>query len=328
MTHVEKTVDNTQVDIRERRDDERGVELDIYNEAFPPDWHTTKEEQEAWEAMRRPEDLILRLLAWRDGTAVAAGRCMYSPHHVPGRFEIDVAVRPQSQRQGIGRVLYRRLEEFARAHEARELECGVRVTMLAGLERWLEAEGFREVSRMRESELQLEDLGPELEAEAQERAAKAGIVLTTLAADDSPETRKKLWQLSLVTDRDIPFDTVHADEPYERFEVMLANPLLLPEALVIARHEDGFVGFSILAKQRSDRAFTWSTGVHPDFRGRGVARAMKTYSAAIARRLGFTVMRTFNHTNNPAMLAVNTAMGYKPLPEVVFLVKKMGLESD
>jgi hypothetical protein len=34
-------------------------------------------------------------------------------------------------------------------------------------------------------------------------------------------------------------------------------------------------------------------------------------------------MQTFNHVNNPAMLAVNTRLGYRPLPESIIFRKKL-----
>jgi GNAT superfamily N-acetyltransferase len=319
----EQTAGGPPIEIRERRDDERPAELDIFNEAFPPDWRSTLEEMKSWEAMERPEDDVIRLLALVDGQPVGAGRALHSPHRVPGRFEVEIAVRPAHRRHGVGQAIYGRLQTFAVEHGGRELEAGVRVTLLPDVEASFAREGFKETSRMRESELDIS--GPEngWAREAEERAETAGIALTTLAAEESPDTRRKLWQLSLITDRDIPFDTVHADEPFERFEAMIDSPLCMHDCLVIAKDGDVYAGFSITAKQKADRAFTWSTGVHPEYRGRGVARAMKVYAASLARKKGFTAMRTFNHVNNPAMLAVNVGMGYKPLPEVIFFLKQL-----
>ena len=311
------------LEIRERHADELPLEVDIYNEAFPPDWHSTVEEAQSWESMQRPEDDVLRLLAFNGDEAVGAGRSFHSPHAVPGRFELDVAVRPGYRRRGVGRALYQRLAAFAAEKHAKELEAGVRVTLLPDIEKWLADEGYDEVSRMRESQLDLQAQATERKAEALRLADKADVTLITLADIESPATRQKLWQLSVITDRDIPFDTVHADEPLERFAAMIDSPLCLHDCLVVAQSGNEFAGFTITARQTADRAFTWATGVHPDFRGRGIAQAMKLYAAAIAREKGFTAMRTFNHTNNRAMLAVNVGMGYQPLPEVVFFVKRL-----
>ncbi len=309
--------------IRERRPDELAAQVDVFNDAFPPDWHSSLEEMEGWEAMRRPEDPILRLLALAEGRPVGAGHSSRGTHDPEGRFEIDLAVRPRFQRQGIGRALYRRLEQFAVDGGATEIETGVRLTQLPAVERWLEEEGYRETSRMRESELDLTALPEDLEADARRRSEAAGVTLTTFGAEDTPDNRRKLWQLSVITERDIPFDRPHPDEPYERFEQMIENPLCLLDCLVVAREGDEYVGFSLLARRSPLQAMTWATGVHPSVRGRGVARALKTYSAALARRQGFTAMRTFNHVNNPAMLAVNVGMGYRPLPEVVLFLKQL-----
>lgn len=317
------------IDIRKRRPDELALQLEISNDASPPDWQNTMEEMEAWEALQQPDDKVLQLLALVDGAAVGAARAHHSVGSVPGRFEMDVAVRPAFRRRGVGRLLYRRIEQYALENNATELEAGTRETLLPLSQKWLKEEGYVEASRMRESEL---DISPfdsaELLADAQKRAAAAGITLTTLAAEDTPENRKKLWQVSVITERDIPFDTVHPDEPYERFEAILHSPLCLHDNLVIAKSGEDYVGLSITARKSTDRVFTWTTGVHPDFRGRGAARALKVFAAANARAQGFKAMRTFNHVNNPAMLSVNVAMGYRPLPEVVIFVKKISTGSE
>lgn len=316
------------LEIRQRRPDELPVEVEIYNDAFPPDWHSTVDEMRAWENLQQKDDDVLRLLAFSDGVAAGAGRAFHSPHSVAGRFEIEVAVRPAFRRQGIGKALYHRLVSFASDHGAKELESGVRVTLLQPVESWLAHEGFAEVSRMRESQLDISSVGSTVEADAQDRAKAAGVTLTTLAAVESEEARRRLWKLSQITDRDIPFDTPHADEPFERFEAMIGSPLCMHDCLVIATVGKEFVGFTITAKQTDERAFTWATGVHPDYRGRGISRAMKLRASVLAHEKGFQAMRTFNHTNNPAMLSVNVGMGYRPLPEVIFFVKRLPSEAE
>jgi GNAT superfamily N-acetyltransferase len=310
--------------IREREPDELAIEVEISNASFPPDWHSSVDEVEGWESLRQPEDIALRLLAFLDGEPVGVGKCDFREHFIPGRFEVEVIVRPQVRRLGIGGALNAQVTSFARLHGARALECGVRATQLEPILPWLTREGYREVSRMRESELALTSLGADLDEQAANLARSAGISLVTLAEEDTPDNRTKLWKLSVLTEKDIPFDEPHPEEPFEQFERILNSPLVLKDNLVIAKDGDDYVGLSLLGRQTAQKAFTWTTGVHPSYRGRGVAKAIKYRSAALARQHGFAVMRTFNHVNNPAMLAVNVGMGYVPLPEVVSFVRDLG----
>jgi len=46
---------------------------------------------------------------------------------------------------------------------------------------------------------------------------------------------------------------------------------------------------------------------------------------AAGRDSGYTAMRTYNHVNNPAMLAVNDRLGYVALPH--FVLFQRALES-
>ena len=46
-------------------------------------------------------------------------------------------------------------------------------------------------------------------------------------------------------------------------------------------------------------------------------------SALLARDRGYTVMRTLNHVDNPAMRAVNKRLGYVPLQELVMFTKRL-----
>jgi GNAT superfamily N-acetyltransferase len=320
MSSPERTMTLT---IRERRPDELPIDIEIRNAARLPEWHNSLEEAQGWESLNRPEDKVFRLLALEDGQAVGTAGAFHGVFHPPGRFEVDVSVRPEYQRRGIGTALYEQLVTYAADNGARELECEVRETELPKIARWLEREGFREVSRMRPSELDLTRFDFALHGKAIERASACGIRFTTLAEEDSDKNRHKLWELTTLTVRDIPFDVPHPDEPFDRFQDQIDAPHCLRDCLVIAADDDRYVGCTVVGRKSPERVLTWTTGVHPDYRGRGLAFAMKVRSAQLVAERGYTIMRTFNHHNNPAMLAVNTRLGYVPLPELIFLVKTL-----
>lgn len=309
--------------IRERAPDELPIQVDIGNSARPPDWHTTMEEAQAWESLVRPEDKVLRLLAFEDEKPVAAGGAFHGVFEAPGRFDVSITVRPEFQRRGIAKALYEQLVNYAHDQEANELECGVREWELPKVERWLDREGYREVSRMRESELKLAEFDFDKHGAALDRMADEGITFTTLAEEDTEENRWKLYELVVLTDRDVPFDVPHPDEPFDRFRNDLDAPHCLRDCLVIARDGERYAGYTMLGRRSPERVLTWGTGVHPVYRGRGLAFAIKVRSAQLARDRGYQAMRTYNHRNNPAMLAVNNRLGYTPLPELVNFVKPL-----
>jgi GNAT superfamily N-acetyltransferase len=53
------------------------------------------------------------------------------------------------------------------------------------------------------------------------------------------------------------------------------------------------------------------TGVHSDYRGRGIALALKSQAAIWAIESGYTSIRTHNAQSNASALAINNRLGFK-----------------
>jgi GNAT superfamily N-acetyltransferase len=71
----------------------------------------------------------------------------------------------------------------------------------------------------------------------------------------------------------------------------------------------------VFSGQRPDVAFQAWTAVHPDHRGRGLARWLKAamVERVVEERSAVRRIDTDNATTNRAMLAINVAMGFRPL---------------
>ena len=91
------------------------------------------------------------------------------------------------------------------------------------------------------------------------------------------------------------------------------SPLIDQDASLVA-----FVGGELAALTMiridapSGRAQNNVTGTRRTFRGRGLARLLKTHSLHIAGQRGATIAITDNDETNAPMLAVNTRLGYRP----------------
>jgi mycothiol synthase len=312
-----------QIDIRERTPDDLAVEVAIFNSVSPPDRQGTVEKLQRFESIFQREDKKLMLLAFAGSEAVGAGHGLRMAFLAEGRCELSVAVRPEFQRNGIGTALYQRLFDFAVSSGATEIGGSVREDQLPPIEAWLQREGFREVSRRRPSELRLDTFDFDRHASAEDRVLADGIQLVTLAGEDTPQNRRKLWELSNRTQEDVPFDVAKPDLPFDLFDRLIDFPPGLHDCQVIAKDGDRYVGFSLLNEIHPEAVGIGMTGVDRDYRGRGIATAVKVRSARLAHARGYRVMRTSNHTNNPPMLKVNDRLGFVARPQELYFVKSL-----
>jgi GNAT superfamily N-acetyltransferase len=75
------------------------------------------------------------------------------------------------------------------------------------------------------------------------------------------------------------------------------------------------VGLSAIGIYPADNhAYNAFTGVLREYRGRGLAQALKLQTILLAKREGVRYVRTNNDSKNAPMLAVNRKLGYMPEP--------------
>jgi GNAT superfamily N-acetyltransferase len=176
-------------------------------------------------------------------------------------------------------------------------------------------------------QLDLEKHGSRLVQEAGTARAnmkKQGIALVTLAEWPGQKTLNGLHELNEAAEQDIPTSQPILPQSLANFIDRISSPNLPHERLWIARHADRAVAMSFL-RFPPVRGNVWTgfTCSHPDYRGRGIARAVKLQSLAQAIELGIPSVRTSNDSENAAMLHINETLGYDPLPGYVSLVKRV-----
>jgi GNAT superfamily N-acetyltransferase len=249
----------------------------------------------------------------------AKDRSVPKPSRHTERCDLLLTVAASSRRQGIGTALLAEAEAFARERGLRLLYASAREGT-PGIA-FLEHHAFVEVERYFPSQLDVATFDPEPFGATVGRVAKAGIRFLTYAdIPDTPENRHRVYDLHQAVQRDQPFRMVgpYIPEPFEEWEKGFSS--WDKSLLFLAKSPDNaLVGMVI--------GLSWNfTGVHPDWRGRGIATALKLRMIEEARRRGLTEIATENHEDNAAMLAVNRKLGFRFETPEIGLIKHLMTE--
>jgi len=246
-------------------------------------------------------DVVARL----GGAAAGSALTVVFPQRAD-RVHTVLTVLAEHRRRGVGTALYRSLSTWTREHGIDEIEVPVLDNDPESLA-YATRRGFVEERR---------ELGVVLDVTGMESPALVppeGIEIVTWA--DRPELAQGMYEVSLETYPDIPgFE----DDELESFEDWLAHDMQgsgdRPEATFVAVAGDEVVGyakFSLTAAQPTIAHHDIS-GVKRAWRGRGVARALKTAQIRWAIANGYTELRTRNEERNEPIRRLNASLGYRP----------------
>jgi GNAT superfamily N-acetyltransferase len=98
---------------------------------------------------------------------------------------------------------------------------------------------------------------------------------------------------------------------------------MLLDLCLIASAGDQIAGFTTTGKSKDRDGWTWLTGTAREYRGRGVAMALKVEMLARAKRKGLRAIGTTNDEPNKSMRGINAKLGYQILPAHVELEKRL-----
>ena len=289
------------IEIRPCRDDaDKRLSLGIYNEVWPHEAVDLATVQQ-WE---RRAVATVDLVAYLDGDAAGSGVASVM-RTFPHLATLLITVRPPHRRRGVGSSLYSALSEWAREQNLVEAETRACDLDEASIE-FAKRRGFR-----------IHGIEPGLvldltAVDAAPVAPPSGIVIVPY--DD--RLARGVYGVVLEGHPDIPGNE---DFEPETFEAWLAA--WRPDQTFVALDGDEVVGYARLSvdRVRPQAASHYMTAVKRDWRGRGIAGALKRAQIAWAKEAGLERLETCNDTRNEPIRRLNLALGYQPSPGRVWL---------
>ncbi|UCH25496.1 MAG: GNAT family N-acetyltransferase [Trueperaceae bacterium] len=298
----------------------------LWNEVFPEDRYTP-EELAYYDAALPPPCEWGRWVALESGDVVAVAEYQQMPgaYH-PRKFHLQLYVDPRFERRGIGSALYDRLLEELKPFDPLSLRTRVKESLEHAV-RFATARGFVETKRDWKAVLDLSTFDPNPHQHLAERLQDQGISLVTLAdLTDGEGARRRFHELFSTVRIDVPRSEPPTELSFDQFRALvLEAPDFFPEGVFLALVGEEMIGMSHLFKgSASEDLYAGLTGVRREYRGRGVAKALKVEALRFAKESGAPRIYTENDTTNLEMIAINDKLGFVKLPAWLSMAKVIG----
>lgn len=150
-----------------------------------------------------------------------------------------------------------------------------------------------------------------------------GITCSVVADDRDPEIWARCFEAQVSAAEDIPRTGPFLRPSYEVFLNWMSGPDLSPRWYFTAKDGERVVGMSNLRfPPVQGNVWTGFTGVVRDYRGRGIARAVKMAVLKQAVEQNVPRVRTDNDEANAPMLHINEELGYQRIPGILSFRKQ------
>ncbi len=314
------------MDIRKFTDDDYSHIVRLEEAAYP-DKKRSEENFRHNDENRAEKCEHQRFIAELDGQVI--GHSFYTQWegtYQPGNFFIYALIHSNHQGEGYGKKFYQRLLEELKEHDPKKLEAHAREDKKRAL-RFLKDRGFKRTMKMWEAELKVDEFDFDEYEGLEEKLEDEGIVLMSLKEiEDDEENKRKLYELHEDVMEDVPLPDEYKRTDYDRFiDGLFNHPGYFPEGYILAIKDDEFVGMSShWFKEKENSLFTGLTGVRRDYRGKGIATAMKVKALEVAKEENIDKIKTMNETRNEDILHINEKMGFEKKPGWVDFEKEVG----
>lgn len=297
--------------IRPQTETDYPAQVELLNTVFGE--VLTVEEYARQQASRPADRPYLVLVAEVDGQVVARGAAGIDPRLPDGDMGFYIAVAPAMRGRGIGTALHSQLLEFCRTHRPARLRASMGDQSAEALA-WVERRGFSRMFYILESHLDLAAFDPAPLADRVESVKARGIRLLSFSQLRSRQNEPRLWRLYMGLLKDTPDGSEWRETPQDDWlQWAFREPAAWPEGWLLAVTPDGdWAGLTFMQKylDGSGMAHIYMTGVKREYRGLGIATALKVEGARLAKEQGITRLSTINETENLPILAANQRLGF------------------
>lgn len=279
----------------------------------------TADQLHAADERRNPKCQAGYLIAEVDSHILGyASYTQYADLYDPYRFWVMVRVHPVHQRRGIGTKLFHSLLETLQSLDAKELRVQLREDQTVSIA-FAQKFGFTVYHKRWMSVLDVHEIDLSAwegyEARLQENDIRL-VSFAELASD--PAHEEKVHALQNQIDVEVPIGDEFTPLSLEEFrQQFIGREDFVREGTFIALHGDEYIGLSTFFDMGDSRLEIDLTGVLPDYRRKGVARALKLKGIAYAQAAGYHYIAVVNDDGNNGMIAINRELGFERQPALL-----------
>lgn len=274
--------------------------------------------------LRKDEFRITTLAFSQNESAVGYWDVDHEAWMPPGRFWLKVVVAPESRHQGLGAQMYEDALSEACERGATHLESSVLEAHPGSLQ-FAQKRGFEIEHHAFVSSLDLAMFDERRFDDLMTHVQGDGFRFFSLAeAGVTDENKHKLYEVNRASALDNPGNNGIFPDFYSFSKNVFEASWFRADTQIIAAHGKDWVGLSAIGVYKEDHyAYNAFTGVLREYRGHGLAQALKLQTILLAKREGVRCVRTNNDSQNAPMLAVNRKLGYKPEPGIYHLLRTL-----
>ena len=233
------------------------------------------------------------------------------------------------RRHGLGSKLYEDLFSKVVSLGAKTLGARVRDTSEAGL-RFAEQRGFSVMKHSIEMQFDLKSWDARHYEPIIGELQEQGFHFTNMAElGDTAEARRKLFTLNNEAAATDPGS--NGIPPWASFEEfnrdVCESTWYHPDCQILAidsKTGEWAAMSAITVFEGADHAYNLFTGTDVRYRGRKLAQAVKSLALKSALNLGVEAVRTSHNSENAAMIAIDTKLGYIRTPGILVMEKELG----